>query len=116
MHVGRLNGDRGGPFGACCGGLDGLLLLALLLLLSLWLLLLECLHLHVHRHRIRVGDGDSGRRVHPPLIGFTLEEFVDGELESGAGDGKAGRGRVVGLDGESSVAKGHAGGSGGGWA
>lgn len=114
MHVGGLNGDRGGPFGACCGGLDGLLLLALLLLLSLWLL--ECLHLHVHRHRIGVGDGDGGRRVHSPLIGFTLEEFVDGELESGAGDGKAGGGGVVGLDGERGVAKGHAGGSGGGWA
>ncbi len=114
MHVGGLNGDRGGSFRARCGWLDGLLLLALLLLLSLWLL--ECLHLHVHRHdRIGVGDGGGGRRVHPPLVGFTLEEFVDGELESGAGDGKAGGGRVVWLDGERGVAICHAGRGGGGW-
>ena len=115
MYVGGLNGDRGGPFRARCSWLDGLLLLALLLLLSLWLL--ECLHLHVHRHhRIGVGDGGGGGRVHSPLIGLTLEEFVDGELKGGAGDGKGGGGRVVGLDGERGVAKGHAGRGGGGWA
>jgi len=32
MHVGGLNGDRGSPFRAGCGRLDGLLLLLLLLL------------------------------------------------------------------------------------
>ena len=115
MHVGGLNGDRGGPFRARCGWLDGLLLLlALLLLLSLWLV--ECLHLHVHGHHgIRVGDGGGGR-VDSPLIGFTLEELVDGELKGGAGDGKGGGGGVVGLDGERGVAKGHAGRCGRGWA
>lgn len=105
MHVSGLNGGRGGPFRARCGRLDSLLLLALLL--SLWLL--EWLHLHIHRHSVGVGNGGGSRSVDCPLIGLTLEEFINGELESGAGDGKAGGGGLVGLDGERGVTESHAG-------
>ena len=103
VHVGGLNGHRGGPFRRRGRWLDGLLL-ALLLSLGL----VESLHLHVHRHGVGLGHRGRSGSVHSPLIGFTLEEFVDRELEGGAGYGKAGGWRLVRLEGKRGLAVGHA--------